>query len=78
MFGLEDAVAGEIHHAIAEGGPKKDANGCNQKNSFIGASFGSNGRIQEVDRIVAHAYIKVQDGQGEEENDDAEIESFHY
>ena len=66
-----DAVARHIHHAVAESGAGKDADGCHEDYGAETCHLCADGGIEEVDCIVAHAHDKVEEGEDDKEHYDA-------
>lgn len=72
-----DAVAGHVHHARGHHGAEHHAHRGNDEDGAKRRHAGADGRLQEVDRIVAHADKQVEDGQAEQEDDDTQINGLH-
>ena len=72
-----DAVAGHVHHARGHHGAEHHAHRGDDEDGAKRRHAGADGRLQEVDRIVAHADKQVEDGQAEQEDDDTQINGLH-
>ena len=66
-----------VHHAITHRGSHKHADGSHNQNGTESGDFRSDGRVQEVHGIVAHADNQVHDGQHEQEQDETKIHYVH-
>jgi hypothetical protein len=71
MLGLVDAVPGNVHHTIGQGGTDENTDTGNEKDGFERGGLGSYRRIQKVDCIVTDTDYQVEDGEDEQENDNA-------
>ena len=71
MLGLVDAVPGNVHHTIGQGGTDENTDTGNEKDGFERGGLGSYRRIQKVDCIVTDTDDEIEHGQHEQENDNA-------
>ena len=67
VFGLEDAVPGNFHHAVTEGSSEEYADGGNCNDEFERSGLGADGRVEKVHSVVADTYYQVEDGEQEKE-----------
>ena len=72
-----DTVAGYVHHARGHHGAEHHAHRGNDEDGAKRRHTGADCRLQEVDRIIAHADKQVEDGQAEQEDDDTQINGLH-
>lgn len=63
LLGTEDAVAGNLHHAVAHRCATEHADGCNNDNGAKLGRLCADGGIEEIHRIVAHPDGEVEDSQ---------------
>ena len=75
--GMEDAVAGNVHHPVGKQATRENADGRHPNDGAIFGRLRADGRVEEVDSVVAHANIKVEGGEDKETNDNSEKQSFH-
>ena len=71
MFRPENAMTGNIHHAVAHGSAYKYADRGDDKYSLERSGLGTYGRIEEIYRVIAYSNRKIEYCQQEKENDDA-------
>ena len=76
-LGTENAVARNIHHAIAHHGTAEYAQGCHAHNGAKTRHLGPNRRVQEIHSIIAHAHPKVEGGKHKQEYNHSQINPFH-
>ena len=77
MLRPEDAVAGDIHHAVAHRRADEDADGGHDEYRLEGGRFGADGRVEEIDRVIAHSDRQIEDRQQEEEHNDTQEKNVH-
>ncbi len=61
----ENAVSRDVHHAAAHGRSTEDSDGSDNHDGPELGGFGTDGGIEEVDRIVADSHPQVKDSQHE-------------
>ena len=70
-------MTGNVHHTIAQHTARKNAYGGNDDQRFKPGRLRADGRIEEVDRVVAHTYIEVESSKNEKEYHYSEKHEIH-
>ena len=70
-------MPGHVHHAVAHGSSGKHTDGCHQDDGLELGHLGSDGRIEEIHRVIAHSDHKVEHGKDDKERYDSEKKRIH-
>ena len=73
----EDAMARNVHHAVAHHGTAEHAQRSHHHNGAKARHLGTDGRVQEIYSIIAHADPKVEGSQHKQEYNHSQINPFH-
>ena len=74
---MHDAVSRHVHHSRAHHGSHRHAYRGHDENGTKLCHLCADGRIEEVDGIVADAHKEVEHRQHEQEDHDDKIDVFH-
>ena len=74
---LIDAVSRNVHHAVTERRTDEYTDTGQHQHGFKRCRLGTDGRIEEVHRIVGYAYQQVEYRKDGKEEHDAQIHDFH-
>ena len=77
MFRPENPVSGDLHHAVVHGCATKNPQRCHTDDDLEWSSLGSDGRIEEVDRIVADTHNQVEYSKDEKKYDNGGKDKTH-
>ena len=77
LLGAHDAVAGDVHHAVAHHRAAEHAHGRHRYNRAKPRHLRADGRVEKVNGVVAHAHPKVERREDKEECYNSEIHPFH-
>ncbi len=69
MLRPENAVAGDIHHAVAHRRSRKHTHGGYEDHRAEARRLRANCRRKKIDSIIAHTHRQVKHRQDEEEDD---------
>ena len=70
LSGVEDAAAGDLHHAARGERADQNAGGGDPEDDAARCGFRSEGRVEKVDRVVGHAHDDAHHGQQGQDDDD--------
>ncbi len=68
-LGVENAFPGHLHHSAGKRHAGKNTKACNNHDDFKGCRFGTDGRVQKIDRIIGYPHHKVKDGKQDKDTD---------
>ena len=55
-------MAGYIHHSVGQGGTGENAGGRDRDDRFETCGFRTDGRVDEIDGVVAHTNDEIEYG----------------
>ncbi len=64
-----DAMPGDIHHAVGQGGTDKYAYAGNEQHGLERGSFCTDRRLEEVDSVIADPYDEIEHRKDKQEDD---------
>ena len=70
LSGVEDAAAGDLHHAARGERADQNAGGCDPEDHAARCDFRAEGRVEEVDGVVGDAHDDAHHGQQGQDDDD--------
>ena len=74
---MEDTVSGDFHHTVAHGRSCENTYCGDCKNCLELGHLGADGRLEEIDSVVAHADHEVENREHEQKHHKPEINCFH-
>lgn len=76
-LGIEDPVAGDLHHAAGKGGAQQHTDAGHHHDDLEAGDARAYGRVEEVDGVIADAHEKVHCGQDGQKYQYEQKDAFH-